>query len=128
MWTYASRFLFFFFSSRRRHTRCSRDWSSDVCSSDLALLELPAVLRIGDRWVDLHAGHTALGRDPELHAVGMTGHRAGNLAQGRHIRPPWRGGKNLTRFVPPSRPPAGPRRRAAAPAPPPRPPAPLPTP
>src|SRR5256884_1659362 len=26
----------FFFSSRRRHTRCSRDWSSDVCSSDLA--------------------------------------------------------------------------------------------
>src|SRR2546422_4204826 len=28
--------FFFFFSSRRRHTRCSRDWSSDVCSSDLA--------------------------------------------------------------------------------------------
>src|SRR2546422_1506710 len=28
-------FIFFFFSSRRRHTRCSRDWSSDVCSSDL---------------------------------------------------------------------------------------------
>src|SRR5207245_7923831 len=25
----------FFFSSRRRHTRCYRDWSSDVCSSDL---------------------------------------------------------------------------------------------
>src|SRR2546429_2668136 len=29
--------LCFFFSSRRRHTRCSRDWSSDVCSSDLTL-------------------------------------------------------------------------------------------
>src|SRR5699024_11472807 len=28
-------FLFFFFSSRRRHTRSKRDWSSDVCSSDL---------------------------------------------------------------------------------------------
>src|SRR5947199_9632733 len=28
-------FLFFFFSSRRRHTRCLSDWSSDVCSSDL---------------------------------------------------------------------------------------------
>src|SRR6266542_6786747 len=27
----------FFFSSRRRHTRCYRDWSSDVCSSDLVL-------------------------------------------------------------------------------------------
>src|SRR5690606_27451834 len=30
--------LAFFFSSRRRHTRFSRDWSSDVCSSDLDLL------------------------------------------------------------------------------------------
>src|SRR2546422_1704144 len=28
----------FFFSSRRRHTRCSRDWSSDVCSSDLVVI------------------------------------------------------------------------------------------
>src|SRR5207245_2189968 len=27
----------FFFSSRRRHTRCYRDWSSDVCSSDLVV-------------------------------------------------------------------------------------------
>src|SRR3712207_8717085 len=32
--------FFFFFSSRRRHTRYWRDWSSDVCSSDL---EEPAV-------------------------------------------------------------------------------------
>src|SRR3712207_5066081 len=30
-------FVFFFFSSRRRHTRYWRDWSSDVCSSDLIL-------------------------------------------------------------------------------------------
>src|SRR5690606_39558974 len=29
--------IFFFFSSRRRHTRFSRDWSSDVCSSDLEI-------------------------------------------------------------------------------------------
>src|SRR5438046_9259726 len=29
-------FVFFFFSSRRRHTRLVSDWSSDVCSSDLA--------------------------------------------------------------------------------------------
>src|SRR2546421_3391007 len=28
-------YFFFFFSSRRRHTRSDRDWSSDVCSSDL---------------------------------------------------------------------------------------------
>src|SRR5216683_4862767 len=32
---------FFFFSSRRRHTRSDRDWSSDVCSSDLQPEELP---------------------------------------------------------------------------------------
>src|SRR5690606_10106269 len=31
--------LIFFFSSRRRHTRFSRDWSSDVCSSDLDLTQ-----------------------------------------------------------------------------------------
>src|SRR5690625_1656623 len=35
----------FFFSSRRRHTRWPRDWSSDVCSSDLyPLVDEPAVL------------------------------------------------------------------------------------
>src|SRR2546421_2922269 len=37
-------FFFFFFSSRRRHTRSDRDWSSDVCSSDL-FRTTPAVLR-----------------------------------------------------------------------------------
>src|SRR5256884_1502219 len=36
-------FVDFFFSSRRRHTRCSRDWSSDVCSSDLGGKGLGAV-------------------------------------------------------------------------------------
>src|SRR2546421_1631173 len=33
---------FFFFSSRRRHTRSDRDWSSDVCSSDLVLFPAAA--------------------------------------------------------------------------------------
>src|SRR5437868_15246641 len=32
-------FLIFFFSSRRRHTRSKRDWSSDVCSSDLQAVD-----------------------------------------------------------------------------------------
>src|SRR5205814_4778911 len=36
----------FFFSSRRRHTRCLSDWSSDVCSSDLFVFSDPA----GKRW------------------------------------------------------------------------------
>src|SRR2546422_5400194 len=40
---------FFFFSSRRRHTRCSRDWSSDVCSSDLNA-------RFGDEFAVFVAG------------------------------------------------------------------------
>src|SRR5690606_40028124 len=40
-------FYLFFFSSRRRHTRFSRDWSSDVCSYDLddAIHDLPATER-----------------------------------------------------------------------------------
>src|SRR5690349_21938907 len=36
-------FNIFFFSSRRRHTRSLRDWSSDVCSSDLANAAQPLV-------------------------------------------------------------------------------------
>src|SRR5438045_4358707 len=32
----------FFFSSRRRHTRCLSDWSSDVCSSDLTARSSPS--------------------------------------------------------------------------------------
>src|SRR3712207_7423315 len=35
--------LFFFFSSRRRHTRYWRDWSSDVCSSDLGPVQAELV-------------------------------------------------------------------------------------
>src|SRR5207245_3120364 len=40
---FMSCFFFFFFSSRRRHTRCYRDWSSDVCSSDLGVSAVPDV-------------------------------------------------------------------------------------
>src|SRR5258705_4358856 len=42
-----SLFFFFFFSSRRRHTRCLSDWSSDVCSSDLAISVAAPVAIIG---------------------------------------------------------------------------------
>src|SRR2546430_6458397 len=53
---------FFFFSSRRRHTRFDCDWSSDVCSSDLELLQLaradverlqPEIQRLERRLTDL---------------------------------------------------------------------------
>src|SRR5690606_41190929 len=54
--------FFFFFSSRRRHTRFSRDWSSDVCSSDLfsrfdqlqkeLVVQSQAVKLRRDEWAD----------------------------------------------------------------------------
>src|SRR5215212_1335025 len=37
--------VFFFFSSRRRHTRCLSDWSSDVCSSDLRAIWRATIMR-----------------------------------------------------------------------------------
>src|SRR6266496_1916801 len=40
---------FFFFSSRRRHTRSLRDWSSDVCSSDLFAPDASEILRLAVR-------------------------------------------------------------------------------
>src|SRR5690606_40246533 len=54
----------FFFSSRRRHTRFSRDWSSDVCSSDLrgvrfriaATLQRPSVHDWPPEWACLCPG------------------------------------------------------------------------
>src|SRR2546429_1069555 len=48
----------FFFSSRRRHTRCSRDWSSDVCSSDLIVGVAPSEFEVENiLWIE-----------PEIHA------------------------------------------------------------
>src|SRR3712207_8486864 len=45
--------LFFFFSSRRRHTRYWRDWSSDVCSSDLKAEIMNLIAPLGQVY---HAG------------------------------------------------------------------------
>src|SRR5690348_6476845 len=48
---------FFFFSSRRRHTRWTGDWSSDVCSSDLmAMHDCDVMLCIGARFDDRITG------------------------------------------------------------------------
>src|SRR5690625_7872493 len=52
----------FFFSSRRRHTRWPRDWSSDVCSSDLGLREVRAELVEHERAGRLPLGGAAGGR------------------------------------------------------------------
>src|SRR5690606_40651489 len=64
----------FFFSSRRRHTRFSRDWSSDVCSSDLA-----------DRYGPGSRRQLALGHDlRDLVTADQQGLVADDLA-GNHI-------------------------------------------
>src|SRR5690348_17670764 len=59
-WTLVRKYLqycgVFFFSSRRRHTRWTGDWSSDVCSSDL-----------------LRGGREPLSRDPRLSPLGNAG-------------------------------------------------------
>src|SRR3712207_8433701 len=54
---------FFFFSSRRRHTRYWRDWSSDVCSSDLEAVlgeEAPGARGRVAGWVDRDRQHRHL--------------------------------------------------------------------
>src|SRR5690606_40850188 len=81
---------FFFFSSRRRHTRFSRDWSSDVCSSDLQIIPRPQTQRPtrGHRsalLLDRHAagGHllaAALAKEVALALVGRS--RQGQVAVG----------------------------------------------
>src|SRR5438093_5729655 len=80
----------FFFSSRRRHTRLVSDWSSDVCSSDLAAtyavpvtataIEVPGRLPL-----TLSASVLVLGTDPAWYAL-LPGTRivaTGRLAPGR---------------------------------------------
>src|SRR5437660_10623632 len=56
--------VIFFFSSRRRHTRWPRDWSSDVCSSDLAV-RFPADprKRTADPGVATGLAYTPVGGD-----------------------------------------------------------------
>src|SRR5690349_15574576 len=47
--------IFFFFSSRRRHTRSLRDWSSDVCSSDL---KIGPLLQVTQRMLQIPASRS----------------------------------------------------------------------
>src|SRR2546421_5880031 len=63
-------FIFFFFSSRRRHTRSDRDWSSDVCSSDLRLRRRAREVeeRGSDPGAHAHLGGRREGRVPHRSA------------------------------------------------------------
>src|SRR5206468_9189244 len=67
-------FFFFFFSSRRRHTRSDRDWSSDVCSSDLDRQlgrVIAALAELG--MADVAPGVDQVLGGPVLVAVGVPG-------------------------------------------------------
>src|SRR5207247_5774084 len=62
-------FFVFFFSSRRRHTRSTRDWSSDVCSSDLTYVAAGG--HVGPRRLrlDLRARELQIGNGDGVRAV-----------------------------------------------------------
>src|SRR5256884_539217 len=83
----------FFFSSRRRHTRCSRDWSSDVCSSDLVLRSWRRALASASGWLPAEkAFHHLLGSaNPRCSYEhrGLRGHllAVGLLSLGQSYRP-----------------------------------------
>src|SRR5690554_504852 len=66
--------FFFFFSSRRRHTRCGRDWSSDVCSSDLMDAD---ILFVGSSTINRNALPTIWNFLAGVNAFAMSGKLAG---------------------------------------------------
>src|SRR5690349_23098209 len=77
----------FFFSSRRRHTRSLRDWSSDVCSSDLIRANTLARGNSGVRVETLEALLEMLNRGlhPVIPEKGSLG-ASGDLAPLAHMR------------------------------------------
>src|SRR3989440_6153595 len=93
--------LFFFFSSRRRHTRSDRDWSSDVCSSDLAFddpfsgeLQAWAEERIeaAFSWCLVHRGDLVAflaGHEESLRALDAVQERSEERRVGKECRSRW---------------------------------------
>src|SRR5207249_5295454 len=73
--------FFFFFSSRRRHTRSKRDWSSDVCSSDLSSYTLPVPTRRPSIQIDAVVGVVSSRRRP----VGTAARRGAGATGGTAV-------------------------------------------
>src|SRR2546422_2260432 len=69
------KYSIFFFSSRRRHTRCSRDWSSDVCSSDLT--------RCDRLQLSIRSDHLAELQGDRVRGEGRTSDLGGNTVPSR---------------------------------------------
>src|SRR3984893_18953875 len=65
--------FFFFFSSRRRHTRWPRDWSSDVCSSDLGDRSRMAGVGLAGRMIVFNPRDYNSGERSEERRVGKEG-------------------------------------------------------
>src|SRR3989475_11905574 len=67
---------FFFFSSRRRHTRFDCDWSSDVCSSDLEVRYVEETVSLAMRRIsviDVAGGHQPIWNEIRTAGVVMNG-------------------------------------------------------
>src|SRR5690349_11964530 len=79
----------FFFSSRRRHTRSLRDWSSDVCSSDL--IDRPMILEKAKREGLVDAHMDALSDDQLLRVIARPGFstRSEERRVGKECRSRW---------------------------------------
>src|SRR5690349_8316542 len=78
----------FFFSSRRRHTRSLRDWSSDVCSSDLDAVGVERVVhdRVADAVATADAGGVADHHDLGLVELDARGARSEERRVGKECR------------------------------------------
>src|SRR2546421_9459659 len=79
---------FFFFSSRRRHTRSDRDWSSDVCSSDLqkvvvGRIETTGALGVREAIADGEDLALPVVEEVEAHAVDESEGARGELLEAR---------------------------------------------
>src|SRR5438067_3335691 len=81
-------YVFFFFSSRRRHTRSKRDWSSDVCSSDLKVQRIAA-----QKSLELDERVSLISHDRAMLTLSM-----GHDSQGNKMHYRW-GSKPATHFL-----------------------------
>src|SRR5690606_40255706 len=80
---------FFFFSSRRRHTRFSRDWSSDVCSSDLFVYVIAPLGAISCLFIMKGLPRTAWERFGIWLALGVIVYRSEERRVGKECRSRW---------------------------------------
>src|SRR5690606_41094741 len=90
----------FFFSSRSRHTRFSRDWSSDVCSSDLQYMnqhfgkypyDVYSIIQGGDGGMEYPMCTLITGERSMGSLIGVTAHRSEERRVGKECRCWWTG-------------------------------------